>query len=91
MDWDSFDLDPLADALRTGTTAPDAEKMIWAFERALEAARVDPELLEHLLGAAACLIAGSQGRSPRDVFEQFFRRSVTDEEWRRRYEHLLAG
>ena len=88
--WDDFRLDPLAEELRRTQSAPDAEKMIWAFERALEVGRVDPDLLEHLLAASVCLVAGRTGRSPRDVLESFFRRSVADEVWAERYRPLFA-
>ena len=89
-DWDHFTLEPLAEELRRTQNAPDAEKMIWAFERALEVGRVDPDLLEHLLAAAVCLVAGRSGHSPRDVLETFFRRSVADEVWAERYRPLFA-
>jgi hypothetical protein len=46
-----------------------AEKMVWAFERAFEVARVDEQLLEHLLVAAACLVAQTQHVTPRGVCE----------------------
>ena len=44
----------------------------------------------YLLAAAASLLAGAEGSSPRTVFETFFRRSVSDEEWRERYAALIA-
>jgi hypothetical protein len=90
MDWDGFDLDPLALELRGTLSAPDAERMIWAFERALAVARVDDELVEYLLAASICLAAIRSGSSPRDVLESFFRRSVPDEVWRDRYLPLFA-
>ena len=64
--------------------------MIWAFDSVLSAARVDGELLRYLLAAATALIARDAGATPRDVFEAFFRRSVSDEEWRGRYASLIA-
>jgi hypothetical protein len=63
--------------------------MIWSFEHALAAARVDPHLLDYLLVAAVCLIARAQRETPRTVLGQVFRRSVPDEEWRNRYAPLL--
>jgi hypothetical protein len=90
MDWDGFDLEPLALELRRTLDAPDAERMIWAFERALDVARVDDELVEYLLAASVCLAATRAGMSPRDVLESFFRRSVPDEVWRDRYLPLFA-
>ena len=56
----------------------------------LTVARLDPELLRHLLVAAVCLVAYEEGRSPRAVLDELFRRSVSDGEWRERYEPLLA-
>jgi hypothetical protein len=89
MDWDSFDLSALADFIRERFAGHDAEKMIWSFEHALTAARVDPHLLDYLLAAAVCLIAHAECETPRTVLEQVFRRSVTDHEWRHRYAPLL--
>lgn len=89
-DWDALDLDPLHAELRATLPAGEAERAVWAFERALAAARVDDALLDHLLAAAICLRAHADGDSPRGVLEAFFRRSVSDEEWRARYAPLLA-
>ncbi|MEZ5098212.1 MAG: hypothetical protein R3C15_00025 [Thermoleophilia bacterium] len=88
-DWDSLDLDALREQLRSTIDAPSAEKMIWAFDEALAAARLDDELLDYLLAAAVCLRAAAGGQTPRSVLESFFRRSVSDEEWRARYAPLL--
>jgi hypothetical protein len=90
IDWDTFDLEPLALELRSTLSPPDAERMIWAFERALAVARVDGELVECLLAASICLAASRNGSSPRAVLESFFRRSVPDEIWRERYLPLFA-
>jgi hypothetical protein len=90
IDWDSFDLDQLAAAVRDQGAGPDAERMIWAFEEALRVARVDPELLPHLLAALTCLLARVENCSPRDVLEAFFRRSIPDDEWRGRYLPLFG-
>jgi hypothetical protein len=81
VDWHQADLSKLFEQIRERFPASEAEKMVWAFERAFEVARVDEQLLEHLLVAAACLVAQTQDVTPRDVFEQFFRRSVSDDEW----------
>ncbi len=89
-DWEGFDLDVLASALRASRSGPDAERMIWAFEEALRVARLDPELLSYLLAATTCLLARLDDCSPRDVLEAFFRRSIPDEEWRERYLPLLG-
>jgi hypothetical protein len=90
IDWHEFDIEPLARELRDTLSGPEAERMIWAFERALAVARVDDELVEFLLAASICLAASRSGKSPRDVLEAFFRRSVPDEVWRDRYLPLFA-
>jgi len=89
VDWDSFDLAPLAEEIRRTRSGPDAERTVWAFEQALSAAQVDEVLLEHLLTAALCLVARAAACSPRDVLELYFRRSIPDEVWRERYLPLL--
>jgi hypothetical protein len=88
--WDEIDLGALEQELRASLPAAEAEKMVWAFERALTVARIDGDLLRHLLGAAASLVARADDTTPRAVFEAYFRRSVTDEEWRDRYAELFA-
>ena len=90
VDWVSFDLDSLAAVVRADGRGPDAERMIWAFEEGLRVARLDPELLSYLLAALTCLVARTEGCSPRDVLESFFRRSIPDEEWRGRYLPLFG-
>jgi hypothetical protein len=90
VDWEAFDLERLAAALRSRGGGPDAERMIWAFEEGLRVARLDPELLSYLLAATACLLARLDDCSPRDVLEAFFRRSIPDEEWRGRYLPLFG-
>ena len=90
-DWESLELEPLRELLRSSIDAPSAEKMIWAFEEALGAARLDDELLDYLLAAAVCLRAASGDTTPRSVLESIFRRSVSDEEWRERYAPLLRA
>jgi hypothetical protein len=88
--WDQVDPARLFESIRERGPAPDAERTVWAFERMLEAARVDAELLGHMLVAAASLIAWDEGSTPREVLEQVFRRAVADDEWRERYAPLLA-
>jgi hypothetical protein len=90
MDWDTLDPSALFEQIRERVPGPDAERMIWSFERALEVARVDAHLLDYLLVASACLIAHAEQATPRAVFEQYFRRSVADEDWRDRYAPLFA-
>ncbi len=85
MDWDHLELDDLVRELRESVGGPDGEKMIWAFEQAIRVARIDPDLLEYMLAAVVCLLARSSDDSPRAVLEDFFRRSITDQEWRERY------
>jgi hypothetical protein len=48
-------------------------------------ARIDEELLSYLLAALTCLLARLDDVTPRDVLEAFFRRSISDQEWRDRY------
>jgi hypothetical protein len=87
--WDEIDTEALYRELRNALPAPEAEKMVWAFEQALGVARIDGDLLRYLLAATASLVARAEDSSPRAVFEAFFRRSVSDEEWRDRYAGLL--
>jgi hypothetical protein len=88
--WDDVEPEALFDAIRARGNASDAERTVWAFERALAVARLDPELLRHLLVATVCLVAYEEGTSPRAVLEELFRRSVSDGEWRDHFESLLA-
>jgi hypothetical protein len=85
VDWDTFDIGPLTEELRRACDPAEAERMVLAFERALELARIDPELLSHLLAATACLVARLDGVSPRSVLETYFRRAVSDERWQADY------
>lgn len=90
VDWDELDIERLASEIRSEQPAPDAEKTIWAFEEVLRIARLDPELLDYVLVAVSCCIARAVGSTPRDVFEEYFRRSVGADEWRERYVPLLS-
>ena len=81
MQWDGFDLDPLAEHFRQTCTPSDASRMLYAFEQTIALAQRDPELLAHLFAAVASLIAYAEGTSPRTVLETHFRRAVTDEQW----------
>lgn len=90
LDWHDVSLDGLAEELRSSLPPAEAEKMVWAFEEVLAVARVDDDLLRYHLAAAASLIARAEDSSPRAVFEAFFRRSVSDDEWRDRYAALLS-
>jgi hypothetical protein len=88
--WSQLDLRALAGELRATLPPAEAERMVWAFDQALAAARIDGELLRCLLAATASLVARAEESSPRAVFEAFFRRSVSDDEWRDRYAGLIA-
>jgi hypothetical protein len=90
VDWDNLELEKLVRELRENVGGPDGEKMVWAFERALSVARIDPGLLDYVLAAVVCLLAHSTGETPRAVLEAFFRRSISDREWRERYVELFA-
>lgn len=85
VDWASFDLTQLSAELRDNVGGPDGEKLIWAFEEVVRAAREDESLLGYLLVAVVCMVARANGSTPRSVLESFFRRSVTDEDWRETY------
>jgi hypothetical protein len=88
--WSQLDLRALAGELRATLPPAEAERMVWAFDQALAAARIDGELLRCLLAATASLVARAEESSPRAVFEAFFRRSVSDDEWRERYAGLIV-
>jgi hypothetical protein len=90
IDWHELDLDALTSELRSTLPPAEAEKMVWAFQQAVGVARVDGDLLRYVLAATAALVARAEGSSPRTVFEAFFRRSVSDDEWRDRYAGLIA-
>jgi hypothetical protein len=90
IDWDGFDLEGLTRELRGNLHGPDADKLVWAFERAVEVARKDDDLLSYLTVATVCLLARLDESSPRSVLEAFFRRSISDEDWRRTYLPLFA-
>ena len=90
LDWHELNLETLAGGLRATLPPAEAEKMLWAFEQALSVARIDGDLLRYLLAATASLIARGEESTPRTVFEVFFRRSVSDDDWRERYAGLIA-
>ena len=89
-DWDSFDPEELYEAIHEQGPSGDAARTAWAFERAITVARLDPALVPHVLVACVCLLAIEEGTTPRAVLEQLFRRSVSDAEWRERFEPLFA-
>jgi hypothetical protein len=88
IDWETLDLDRLKSELRESAGGADVEMTIWAFEEALRVARLDQHLLGYLV-ASVCLLARAEASSPRAVLEAFFRRAVSDEEWREKYVRLL--
>jgi hypothetical protein len=90
MNWQTFDPEPLFEAIRDRGPASDAERAVWGFERTLVVARIDSDLLRHLLVACVCLVAQEEESTPRAVLERLFRRAVSDREWREEYAHLLA-
>jgi hypothetical protein len=91
MDWHEVDPTPLFEAVREQTPPADAERMVWAFERTLSGARIDPGLLDHLAVAAICALAYRDSESPRSVLDRLFRRSIADERWHSDYASLLTA
>ena len=89
MDWNAIDAERLFDAIRQRGPISDAERSVWAFERALVAARIDGTLLRHLLVACVCLVAHEEGETPRTVLDRVFRRAISDSEWRENYAPLF--
>jgi len=89
VDWNAFTLERVAAELRDQLSAPEAERMVYAFEWALLVARVDSELLPDIVPATACLLAHSEATTPRGVMETYFRRAVADAVWRERYKPLF--
>ena len=90
VDWNSFDLEEFTRELHRNLDGPDADKLIWAFEQAIQVARIDDELLSYLVVASLCLLARLDESSPRAVLEAFLRRSVSDDDWHRTYLPLFA-
>jgi hypothetical protein len=90
MDWDTLDLEPLFEIIRLQGRPSDAERTVWALERARSVARIDGELLRYLLVACVALVAAEEGETPRTVLERTFRRAIGDAEWRERFAPLLG-
>jgi len=90
VQWDDFDETSLFDLIREQGPDEDAERTIRAFRYVLYAVRTDPTLLEHMLVAAVSLLALDQDETPRTILDRLFRRSVSDEEWRREYAPLFG-
>ncbi|MBA3400541.1 MAG: hypothetical protein H0U05_00990 [Actinobacteria bacterium] len=91
MDWNAVDAERLFAVIRERGPLSDAERSVWAFERALVAARIDGTLLRHLLVACVCLVAHEEGETPRTILERLFRRAVSDGEWREQYAPLFES
>ena len=91
MDWHELDATALFETIREQSPPADAERMVWAFQQVLAAARVDPALLYHLAAAAVCAVAYRDRDTPRGVSEKLFRRAVSDERWQRDYQPLLPA
>ena len=89
VDWHDLDLGELSERLRAESSAPDADRTIWAFEQVLTIARGDPELLEFVLAAAVCLVARSDETTPRHVLKTYLRRAPTDARWHDELRPLL--
>ena len=89
IDWRAFDVAQLTGELRRGLGPREQSQLQWAFEEAIEVARTDTELLGFLLVAVVLLLARLHETTPRSVLETFFRRSITDEEWREKVLPLL--
>jgi hypothetical protein len=85
VNWAGFDFERLASGLEATVGRREADRMARAFTEALRIAQLDEELLGYLLVSVVCLLARVHGCSPRDVLENSFRRSITDEEWRQTY------
>jgi hypothetical protein len=90
VQWDDFDEASLFELIRDRGPEEDAERTIRAFRYVLYAARNDPALLEHMLVAAVSLVALDQDETPRTILDRVFRRSVSDEEWRREFAPLFG-
>ena len=88
--WDNLNLEALEMELRNTLSGAEAERMVWAVERALAVAGIDGDLLGSPSGDSPHSLAAAETSTPRTVFEAYFRRSVSDEEWRDRYAELLA-
>ena len=90
MEWDEIDASALFERIRAEAPPADAERMVWALEHILAAARIDPVLLDHFAAAAICGLAYRDSESPKAVLEQLFRRVVNDPEWEADYASLLS-
>jgi hypothetical protein len=80
--WDPLDLEQLAAVLRQALPPDEAQRILRAYEIVVTVAQTDASLLPELLGAATCLVAVTEGLTPRDVAEKLFCRSASDDTWR---------
>ena len=90
VDWNRLDLTALVSQLRRGRSNTEAERMVVAFEHAVELARADESFLDDLLVAVVCLLAHAEGATPRDVLEAYFRKAMPDALWRADLAPLLS-
>jgi hypothetical protein len=81
VDWRGLDLTALTQQLRRGRKEPDGERIIVAFEHAVELAKTDEAFLDDLLGAVVCLLAHAHESTPRHVLEECFKRAMPDSRW----------
>jgi len=91
VDWNDIDLTALARQLRRGQRQAAAERLIVAFEHAVELARADEAFLDDLLVAVICLLAHAEASTPRDVLDECFRRAMPDSRWRGDIAPLLSA
>jgi hypothetical protein len=89
VDWHSVDPGALFSTMRDQASPADAERMVWAFEQVLAAARIDPGLLDHVAAAVLCGLAYRDRTTPRDVAERLFRRSIGNDRWNAEYANLI--
>ena len=91
MEWDEIDASKLFERIRAEAPPADAERMIWALEHILAAARIDPVLLDHFAAAAICGLAYRDSETPKTVLDQLYRRTVNNDQWENDYAPLLPA
>jgi hypothetical protein len=91
VNWHDADTSELFETIRRQSPPAEAEQLVWALERVIGGAKVDPALLDHLAVAAICLLAYRDEETPRTIIERLFRRAVDDDRWRDDYASLLTA
>jgi hypothetical protein len=91
VNWHDADTSELFETIRRQSPPAEAEQLVWALERVIGGAKVDPALLDHLAVAAICMLAYRDGQTPRTIIERLFRRAVDDDRWRDDYASLLTA